>query len=233
MGRTTLVLQLAHQLVQKGRVLVVDLDPQADATRQLGGSLDPKANSILEVLTGAVAPEQALRPSTENLVLLPADRALGLRENQFPPFGQELLLAHKLKLLTTQFDYTLIDTPSAKGVFTAMALCAADKLLIPVALSPKGVWAATETLAFYHELKDAGLPTGSVLGIAPQCEPLVGRRRLRKSTELLKILETLAPCFPAIPESLRQRFGEPPIPLPTAYAAILAYLIETPPHDPT
>ncbi len=206
MGRTTTIVQLADRLQIHGRVLVLDLDPQASTTRQLKGhALNGSESSILEVLAGSLAPAEALHLISPLLSLLPADRGLGLHTKQLPPYAQEMLLRHKLQLLGSAFDFCLIDTPSAKSVYTAMACVAATQILIPVEVSAKGLISLEESLMFWQELDASGLAPGNLLGVLPIREPWVGQRRLRSTLELLHKMAQITniPQFPAIPESRR------------------------------
>ncbi|WP_218081846.1 ParA family protein [Anthocerotibacter panamensis] len=210
MGRTTTALHVALALSAYGRVLVVDLDPQASCTAWLGGGLAVTEPSGLEVLNGTVAVHRALRNLGRNLWLLPADRALGLQADQLPPYDQELLLQHKLRLLAGEFAYCVVDTMAGKSLLTVMACCAAQWLVIPVEMSPKGVLALGDTLAFLDELQGHSLPVGKVLGILPVRDQWIGRRRIKLGVEVLKTMssKTQNHFFTPVRETLRlKQFG--------------------------
>ncbi|WP_287129811.1 ParA family protein [Candidatus Cyanaurora vandensis] len=191
MGRTTTAVQLGLLLAERSRVLVVDLDPQASATTGLGGPLSVTAPSVLEVLMGTVSIQEALREVGSGLWVVGADRGLGLELNGLPPYQQELLLQHKLKLVAHDFDYVVVDTMSAKTVLTVMACCAADTLVIPMDVTPKGLVAVVETLAFLTELREVGLQVGELLGVLPMREVWIGQRQPRAVQEILRQVDDL------------------------------------------
>ncbi len=200
MGRTTTVIQLARLLAPKQRVLIVDLDPQAGCTYLLGGNLLPQEPSVLEVLSGVIDIRQAVRTLDNGLSLLPADWGLGLQLDRLPIYDQEQLLGHRLQRLEPSFDCCLIDTPATKSVLTVMACCAAQDIVLPMEVSAKGWKTLEETLTFGEELKLARLNIGSVLGILPFRDPWIGRRRLRKATEILSAMQTFhdQPLLPGV-----------------------------------
>lgn len=135
-GKTTTTINLAAALaVADCRVLLVDMDPQGNATSGVGLKEAAKDGTIYEALTdesAAVVPP-VLDTAIPGLKLIPADRALtgaeiemvGLHERE-----QRLRLA--IEPLLDRFDYVFIDTPPSLGLLTLNALVAADAVLIPL-----------------------------------------------------------------------------------------------------
>lgn len=132
-GKTTTAVNLASQLANLHHtVLLIDLDPQGNATSGLGimkNELDATAYELLfkrSTLDGSV-----ISANRENLFLLPADANLAAAEIELATqANREYCLKDALKLAT--YDYIIIDCPPALGLLTINALAAASHVLIPV-----------------------------------------------------------------------------------------------------
>ena len=134
-GKTTTAVNLGSYLAHHGnKVLVVDLDPQANATAGLGVAVSEKQPTLYEVLIGqAKVSNAAVRTRIGNLALVPStpDLAGGAIELMDQPY-REYRLRRALKEVVSQFDYILIDCPPSLGLLTVNGLAAAHKLIIPV-----------------------------------------------------------------------------------------------------
>ena len=129
-GKTTSTVSTAAALVKKGKkVLLVDLDQQASATRYL--DLDPEQNpSLYEVFLGAKSIQSAIRQTKYGIDVLPSHVLLAAIEEALEP-GDELKLSELLNPLKQQYDFILIDTPPGKAMLAFNGLAAADLIIIP------------------------------------------------------------------------------------------------------
>jgi len=131
-GKTTTTINLAAALgALEQRVLLIDCDPQGNATRGLGARAT--APHLYHVLSGEAAPEEAIRPSGfPYLDLLPTGRDLvGIEVESVGQPGWE----HRLRDLVvhkSDHDLVLIDCPPSLGHLTVMALSAAEQVLVPM-----------------------------------------------------------------------------------------------------
>ncbi|HEY7598452.1 MAG TPA: AAA family ATPase [Candidatus Limnocylindrales bacterium] len=134
-GKTTTVVNLATYLALAGkRVLVVDLDPQANATSGLGLDRSSTTSSIYPALTDATtARELAVPTAVEGLWIIPSARDLAGAEVELVGLAQrERRLERALGGIRNDFDYLLLDCPPAVGLLTVNALSAADGVLVPI-----------------------------------------------------------------------------------------------------
>lgn len=134
-GRTTTAINLGAYLAARGRkTLVVDLDPQANATLGLGIEMAPDALSMLNVLMGDIPMDEAIRKTDLfGLEVAPAALSLAVVEDRNSPLPEhEFSLMKALHSIKDEYHYVLLDAPPARGMLAINALIAAEKLLIPV-----------------------------------------------------------------------------------------------------
>lgn len=133
-GKTTTTLNLATAFSTIGKkILVLDLDPQGNATTGLGITEKKNIMGSYETLIGKITFEQAYRKTAiPNLYLMPASLHLSGAEIELATFpGREKLLLNALKGVSA-FDLIFIDCPPSLGLLTLNALVAADQALIPL-----------------------------------------------------------------------------------------------------
>ena len=134
-GKTTTAVNLAAALAELGyRVLVVDLDPQGNATTGLGINSRNLEATIYDVLLHDVPMEDAIEPtSLRNLFVVPATIDLAGAEIELVPvFSRELRLRRAIEQVTDDFDYILIDCPPSLGLLTVNGLAAATEVIVPI-----------------------------------------------------------------------------------------------------
>jgi len=136
-GKTTTAVNLAASLaVQEKRVLLVDADPQANATIGLGFSRSDYEYNIYHVMIGRKKlSEVILKTELKTLDLVPSNIGLVGIEKAFyddATKGKELILKKKISEIKSNYDYIIIDSPPALGPITVNALSAAHSVIIPI-----------------------------------------------------------------------------------------------------
>jgi len=134
-GKTTTAINLAASLAAADvQVLLVDLDPQCNATSGLGVDKNKVDRSTYEVLGGSfTAQETVLKTELEHLHLLPSSPGLvGATVELLDLPQREFLLRESLEAINGFYDFVLIDCPPSLGILTLNALTAAKSVLIPI-----------------------------------------------------------------------------------------------------
>ncbi len=182
-GKTTTAVNMGACIAEAGyATLLVDIDPQANATVALGAAKD-SAPSVYDVLTGAApAAEALLDTAIEHLKLLPSNGDLAAANVELPRrMGSERLLRDALEPLRERFAYVLLDCPPSLGPLTVNALVAADRVLVPVQteyFALEGLAGLLDTLALVQrELNPRLVVAGMLLTMHD------GRTRLARDVE--------------------------------------------------
>ncbi|HLG92519.1 MAG TPA: AAA family ATPase [Acidimicrobiales bacterium] len=134
-GKTTTAINLGASLAEAGyRVLLVDLDPQGNASTGLGVNGRQRAVSIYDVLLRGVPLGQAIEPTgVANLFLVPSSVDLAGAEIELVPvMSRELRLRRALETAVDDFDFLIVDCPPSLGLLTVNALAAATELVVPI-----------------------------------------------------------------------------------------------------
>ena len=169
-GKTTTCINLATALAAIGwRVLLVDLDPQGNASTGLGIPQAQRSQTSYDVLIGSAPPtEVAIATRVPRLDLLPATQDLSGAEVELVALDDR---AHRLdKALTTtpagRWDICLIDCPPSLGLLTVNALVAARHLLIPLQCEFFALEGLSQLLQTVERIRVAFNPELSILGVA-------------------------------------------------------------------
>ncbi len=134
-GKTTTSVNLAASLaVLEQKVLLVDADPQGNATTGVGYDLKELKSTIYECLVDGLEPKEAiLKTDIENLFLLPSNIDLVGAELEMLNFEEkESIMAKVLAKVKDDYDYILIDCSPSLGLLTVNSLAAANSVMIPV-----------------------------------------------------------------------------------------------------
>ena len=167
-GKTTTAVNLAACVAAAGaQTLLVDLDPQCNATVALGGDRDMHPSSY-DCLIGEVSVAEAARPAgPDNLWLVPANRDLAGAAVELPRIeGSETRLRERLGPVRERFAYTLLDCPPSLGPVSVNALAAADRVIVPVQaeyLALEGLVQFLDTLATIRRELNPALEVSGLL----------------------------------------------------------------------
>lgn len=134
-GKTTTCVNMASYLAQKGKkCLIVDLDPQGNATTGLGFSKSEVKNSVYNVMIDDMPIEEAVvKTQVENLDILPSNIDLAGAEVELVYIkNREHVLKRVLEKAKNAYDFITIDCPPSLGLLTINALAAADTVIIPI-----------------------------------------------------------------------------------------------------
>ena len=134
-GKTTTTINLGAALAEQDhRTLVIDLDPQGNATTGLGINSRTLDHSIYDVLLMDVALEDCIEPTDVlNLFIAPANLDLAGAEIELvPAMSRETRLRKAIEEVKHDYDYILIDCPPSLGLLTVNGLAAADEVMVPV-----------------------------------------------------------------------------------------------------
>lgn len=134
-GKTTTAVNLSAALAAlDNKVLLMDADPQANATSGVGLNPDHLDGSIYECLLGDMEPQDVVkRTSIKNLSLIPSHLDLvGAELEMISVPDRNMVLRKRLQEIRTQYDYVIIDCAPSLGIITTNALTASDSVIIPV-----------------------------------------------------------------------------------------------------
>jgi len=159
-GKTTTAVNLGHALAEKGeRILIVDLDPQGNATSAFGMQ-ELESESLYEALVGEESILDKVLPTRiERLFLVPANLDLAGAEVEIARMGDHLTrLTRTLSILRDDdtFDFVLLDCPPSLGILMTNALAAADELLTPIQCEYFALEGLVKIVRVIEQVRDSG-----------------------------------------------------------------------------
>ena len=237
-GKTTTAVNLAAFLaVRQRRVLLVDMDPQANATSSLGVDRSAPVSSIYNTLVDSVSLEDVVMLTKRlHLDLVPSSAALAGAEVELVAVEErERLLERALAPLLPKYDYILVDSPPSLGLLTLNALVAADAVVIPIQCEYLALEGLSQLLNTVRLVQERLNPRLRIAGLV--------MTMFDSRTHLsLQVVEEVAKHFPelifhaVIPRSVRiaeaPSYGEPLVSFDgksrgaQAYEALTAELVE-------
>jgi chromosome partitioning protein len=191
-GKTTTAVNLGAGLAELGyRVLVVDLDPQGNATTGLGVNPRNLTGSVYDVLMNDAPLEDCVEPTAmRNLFVVPATIDLAGAEIELvPAFSRELKLRRAIDSLDGDFDFTLIDCPPSLGLLTVNGLAAAGEVLVPIQCE-------------YYALEGLGQLIKNIQLVQSNLNP-----RLELSTIVLTMYDARTRLSDQVAKEVREHFG--------------------------
>jgi len=165
-GKTTTAINLAAYLAKSSKqVLLIDIDPQSNATSGLGVDINSLATSVYEVLLNpGLLGTAIVSTSTKNLSLLPAKHALSAAEVDLVNLPERETKLKKA-LSNAEYDYVIIDCPPALGLLTINALVAATSVVIPVQAEYYAMEGLGQLLSIVQRVRETINPSLELLGV--------------------------------------------------------------------
>ncbi len=167
-GKTTTAINLAAALALKGRrVLLVDMDPQGNATSGCGLEKESLETSVYEVLLGEVEAGRAIVALNHSgMELIPANgNLIGAEVELVHEIGREYFLKRQLEAIRGRYEYIFIDCPPSLGLLTVNALTAAEGVLIPLQCEFYAMEGLSQLLRTLRLIKNSVNPGLRILGI--------------------------------------------------------------------
>ncbi|HEY3730490.1 MAG TPA: ParA family protein [Steroidobacteraceae bacterium] len=237
-GKTTTAVNLAASFAaMRRRVLLIDMDPQGNATTGFGIDKSAISRGSCEVLLGECSAADALRRiepigsshGHSPLAVLPANQDLTAAEVRMLalPSGRELRLRSALEPIRTDFDLVLIDCPPALNMLTVNALVAADSVLIPMQCEYYALEGLSSLIATIDQIRATANPALEIEGILRTMYDARNNLAVEVAAQLMmhfddKVFRTVVPRNVRLAEA--PSFGKPALVHDPDSRGALAYL---------
>lgn len=167
-GKTTTAVNLAAAVGAKGRqVLLVDIDPQGNATSGLGINKRELQQSVYDVVINAVSASSVIiKTSYENVSVLPSSMNLAGAELELVEMQKrESHLKNALSYIKNQYDFIFLDCPPSLGLITLNALCASDTVFVPIQCEYYALEGLSQLMATVRQVKRLYNPLLEIEGV--------------------------------------------------------------------
>ena len=167
-AKTTTAVNLAAALAQlEKKVLLVDLDQQASATRHLGIDPEKETPNLFHVFMKQITPSLAVKKTPFGFNIMPGNSLLAAIEESLEP-GDEKLFKDLIAGIIPEYDYVILDSPPGKAMLAISALSAADEVIIPLQAERPALDGVQDILRFIQEIVwDKHNPNLKIGGILP------------------------------------------------------------------
>ena len=229
-GKTTTSINLAAALAAKNlRVLLIDMDPQGNASTGLGIPRSMREHTIYNVLTEDLSVDEAIQPTeVENLSVLPSHVDLSAAEMEIGMAeGRTRILRDAIAAATSQFDYVMIDCPPSLNLLTVNALSAARSVIVPLQCEFFALEGLSQLLQTVEMAKASINPALAIDGVMLTMYDRRNRLSAQVAEDVRKhlgraVFETIIPRNVRIAEA--PSFGQPVITYAPSSKGAKAYL---------
>ena len=151
-AKTTTAVNLAAALAQfEKKVLLVDLDQQASATRHLGIDPEKETPNLFHVFMKQITPSLAIKKTSFGFDIMPGNSLMAAIEESLEP-GDEKLFKDLIAGIIPEYDYVILDSPPGKAMLAISALSAADEVIIPLQAERPALDGVQDILRFIQEI---------------------------------------------------------------------------------
>ncbi|HMO19267.1 MAG TPA: AAA family ATPase [Oligoflexia bacterium] len=214
-GKTTTSVNLASALAISGnKVLLIDIDPQGNATSGLGINKNSLNSTLCDVFTGEFNLYSVILGTEQaGLWIAPANNDLvGVELELYNVAGRELILKNEIDKIRSQFDFIILDCPPSLALLTVNALVAADSILVPLQCeyyALEGISSLMETVSLAKERLNSNLEIEGVLLTMYDGRTNLARQVAIEARDFFgeKVFETVIPRNVRLSES--PSFGKP------------------------
>ena len=228
-GKTTTSVNLSASLAAtKHRIMMIDLDPQGNAT--VGSGIQARAfdKSVNEVLLGQFSVQEVVKKTNWNYDVLPSDGDLTVAEVRLLQVdNKEQVLRNALALVQEQYDFIIIDCPPSLNMLTVNALVAADSVLVPIQCEYFALEGLTSLMGSIDRIKKSVNPDLRIEGLLRTMYDGRNRLTIEVSEQLMRhfgqqVYQTVIPRNVRVAEA--PSYGEPVISYDPQSQGAAAYL---------